>query len=110
MEISFQTKHLRLLSENQAKASEELGDLAGGLLMRRLSDLRAVTNISELIVGNARHFRSDYDNTMILNLNQGLGILFSANHVKNPVDEHENIVWALVKRIKILDIVEVKDD
>lgn len=102
--LSFGTKSIRAVCENEDHARSELGPAVAETLKRRLADLEAATSIKDLLVGNPRILAGSSGKEMTLDLRDGFQIVFSANHPKNPVTEENNLDWDKVIRIKILRI------
>lgn len=110
MEISFDTKRLRTICESDVYANHELGLRVSELLKRRLADLRAATSIKDLVAGQPRILDEANRQNMVINLSDGYGIVYCANHIKNPMTETGGIDWAKVSRIKILRIGKINDN
>ncbi len=108
MEVSFDTKSLRMICESGTKAEHELGIKLARSLVRRLADLRAATNASELSAGRPREVEGDGIRLMALDLYGGSCIVFSANHNKVPLVQTGGVDWSKVSRVKIQRI-EVND-
>jgi proteic killer suppression protein len=104
LELAFATKSLRQICENNDKAKKELGNESAEKLIHRLADLRAITYVSELIVGNPRHVTYSNKPHFLVDLCSGYSILFCANHVKTPILISGAIDWSKVSRIKIIKI------
>ena len=105
MQLSFESKALRAICENETEAKSKLGTKAASLLQHRLADLEAASSIDDLLLGNPRLRDGAGGDTMVLDLCDGYIIAFTANHEKNPVTEDNQLDWGRVTRIKIIDIV-----
>jgi hypothetical protein len=104
LELAFHTKLLRKLCETEAESTRALGTKVSEMLRRRLADLRAATSIEDIVVGRLRPERGADAGNMQLDLCDGYGISFCANHVENPMTGDDEIDWSRVSRIKILNV------
>ena len=110
LEIAFDTKPLRTICESEVQANRELDSEVAEILKHRLADLRAATSIMDLITGRPRKLDGVKWQQMIINLCDGYGIVFCANHLNNPMTETGDLDWARVSRIKILRIGKSDDN
>lgn len=104
MVIAFETKIIRQLCESNTKAKIILGNNAAVKLKHRLADLRAVNNVTELLMGNPSQLdHSNYDLYKV-SISDDIFIYFKANHNSNPLLPNNNVDWTKVNRIKIVKI------
>lgn len=101
MEISFESKQLRELCENEDEGKRRLGDAVAKTLRDRLADCEAASSPKELIAGRSRE---GVDGTMVLDLEDGYSLTFAANHPTLPLTPSGEINWSKVHRIRILKI------
>lgn len=104
LEIAFAEKSNRLLCENEAIAERKLGKRVAEKLKRRLADLRAATCVKDIVVGKPRELDGKHHQQIALEVCEGYGLIFCANHIVNPLLESGGIDWSRVSRIKILRI------
>ena len=104
MELAFGSKLLRTTCESETHARDELGTVVTELLKHRLSDLRAATTVTDLLVGNPRLLGDAENKHMIINLGESHRLVICANHPKNPIDKDGKIDWPKVTRIQIVGI------
>ena len=104
MELAFKSKYLRALCESEKKADKTLGIKVTKKLKARLEDIQAAANAVELTVGNPHIVNSGTQQHMVVNLDEGYSIEFSANHISNPVTPSGTMNWSKVRRVKILTI------
>lgn len=104
LELAFKTKKIREICEDKDKAESALGTDAAGLLQAGISELLAAASVDELLTGNLGKL-SDKPPTYGLDYEYGK-IIFSPNHVKNPLLPNGLIDWPKVKYIQILKIEE----
>lgn len=100
--IAFESKALRTLCEDDAHAESKFGAEAARMLRNRLADLRSANSLQELLAGNPR-VRDDSDE-MLVNISEGLTLVFEANHVSNPQTAGKRVDWHRVSRIKLVRI------
>lgn len=74
------------------------------MLIRRLADLRAVDKVTDLLAGVPRESNGPCPKNYLLNLDESSVLVFSANHLSNPLLSTGCIDWPKVSRIKILRI------
>jgi proteic killer suppression protein len=104
LEISFETKSLRTLCEDDKTAESELGKILAGKLKRRLADLVSATNFHEVPAGNPRFQSFKGKEYLIIDLDSQKGIYLLPNHNNNPVGESGKVDWSRVNRVKIVAI------
>lgn len=102
MEIAFDTLSLRILCENEEKAKIKFGPHIAQNLKKRLADLRAATNIYDVVAGNPQTFGKN-KSQMQIELSNGFQIILSANHPVNPMNDG-SVDWHNVSRIKVVRI------
>lgn len=108
MELAFETRNLRAVCENEQAAIEAWGKPSADALKRRLSDLRAASAMSDIIVGRPRPMAGS-DHNVVLDLCKSMQLVFCANHVKIPLDGNGKVDWMRVSRIRILRIETIHD-
>lgn len=101
MYISFNTKDIRKVCEDDSVAQETLGIPVATRLHGRLSDLNVAKSVFELPVGKPEEFeKGKYK----IDLCDGYILIFGPANTKVPVLENGLVDWSKVDRIKILDI------
>lgn len=104
LELAFDSKFLRNICESGDHARSELGPKVAEILKHRLADLRAATSINDIVVGKPRLIENTEYQYMAIDLCDGHQMVFSANHLNNPLAESGKLDWSKVRRIKILRI------
>jgi hypothetical protein len=104
LELAFDSKTLRDICESDDHARRELGLKVAEILKHRLADLRAATSIYDVVVGNPRLIDDTEYQYMAIDLCDSHRMVFSANHLNNPIAESGKLDWSKVRRIKILRI------
>jgi toxin HigB-1 len=102
LELSFESKELRTVCENEAQAKLELGATVAATLKRRLADMRAAASVKDLLVGHPRTLDGTHGQEMVIDLSEKHRLVFAANHIKNPVTAAGDVDWNRVSRIKML--------
>lgn len=103
MELAFSTKALRAVCESEERAQGELGVDLAGILKRRLADLRAAPDVTDLVAGNPRpalHSKKE----LMIDLADGFTVFLTANHAANPRLRSGDVDWSKVSRVRLLRI------
>lgn len=104
MVLSWETLELRTICEIEEQAMESLGAPVAEALKRRLADLSAYNNLSEVVIGNLRESTDETGMFLFrLDLTDDYEIVFCCSQNKQPV-HNGSIHLDKVKRIKILSI------
>jgi hypothetical protein len=103
MEIAFSTQSLRSLCENEAVMNQKLGRTAAQALQVCLSDLRAAATIADVVANYATEFVFGCD--VELAPTEGLRVRLRANNSKVSKAKTKAVDWAVVSRLKIMEIV-----
>jgi hypothetical protein len=103
LELAFATSHLRKICESTSAAERLLGKFNANILKRRLADLRAHDNVGEIVLGNPEILKVSPPAISITIFGDSK-LIFCSNHNQSPLLESGDINWALVNRIKILEI------
>lgn len=85
------------------------GREVGGVLKRRLADLRASASIRDVVLGNIREMPGTSGRTMHLDLGDGFRLVLEANHTNYTFSDDGRVDWSEVNRVKII-AVERADD
>ena len=101
MELAFADRSLRQICEDSAKADRHFGVKVAEKLRRRLTDIRAVACVKDLIAGRPRELK---DGRFAVEVFGGVRIVFCANHNSNPQLKSGAMDWCKVGRVKILTI------
>lgn len=104
--LAFSTKALRSLCECQAKAERELGLKVAKKLRERLADIRAASNITELVAGHPREIEGNRLPNYAIDLADGYRMVLCANHNDIPRTKTRRVDWSKVSRVRI-HIIEV---
>ena len=99
--VAFDNKELRMVCENEDIAKENLGSTK---LKDRLADIFAATTVRDLLVGNPTETEHESLPAFKLEIEDGLVLFFSPNHVKVPCLHDGQVDWDKVNRVKIIAI------
>jgi len=107
LEIAFDTKDLRTLIETDRALQSKFGPLYIQV-KSKISDLIAIEKVNELLpeTFTVVSFKS-IECIRVTNLNGDFEIIFCSNHIKVPAKTNGDTDWSKVKRIKILEIVQI---
>jgi hypothetical protein len=108
LELAFQNKELRTLCENEESAIAQYGKDVSSKLKTRLADFRAHKNVTEIVVGKKEEIATESVSAIKVDLCDGYFIVLCSNHVNAPKNSEGKIEWALVSRIKILNITNAR--
>jgi toxin HigB-1 len=104
LELSFSTKDIRGVCEDDTKAREQFGEAPTEALLRRLADLRAAESIRDILVGNLRPDQESQDGMVqILDLEDGWVLTIRPSHKRVPYSDGV-VDWTRVSRVQIVDI------
>lgn len=101
LEFWFKNKNVRKLCEKRNEAEKKLGADCARKLRARLSDIEAVTRVSELIAGNPHPLKGDRLEEFALNLAGGCRLVFVPGNEPVPVKDDGGIDWARVTEVCI---------
>ena len=104
MRLSFNTKYLRTICEDENNAIQEYGESVTNKLKSRLADLIACTNIDDMVAGNPKIIESDRNQDISIKLDDEYKMIIRANHTINPIDKSGKVDWKRVHSIKIMSI------
>jgi hypothetical protein len=103
MELSFRTRKLRAVCEDECKAASTLGEAVAKQLRHRLADLRAATTVADLVTGQTR-FGGRQNSQMRLHIADGVQLLCHPNTARLPKDDGGMVDWGRVYRLAIVAI------
>lgn len=96
LDIRFKDKKIRDLCEQRALAERKLGSAGARKLRARLSDLEAVSRVSDLTAGNPHPLTGDRLGQFALDLAGGWRLVFAPDHDPCPTTPDGGIDWAKV--------------
>lgn len=108
MELSFESRLLRSVCEEEAAARKQYPLDVAETLRRRLADLHAADSLLDLVVG--RPCLGDTDALVTMPLAEGYELVGVANYHRLPTLKDSTIDWARVRRLKIMAIERTRTD
>lgn len=106
VELSFRTRQLRTLCEDNERAISVFGRTIGTNLRRRLADLRAAQAIDDIIVGKPT-IGGHQSSELRLSLGDGYSLLCRPNHQMTDLTAGDLFDWSHVYRLQIMKIEKV---
>lgn len=104
MEITYATKEIRRLCEEEKHQLRQLGKERSRRLKNRLNELRAKGNVSELQLGRPHELTEDRAGQYSVDLDGPRRLLFESTELPPPALPAGGIDWQQVKSIRILGI------
>jgi hypothetical protein len=105
--LSYESEKIRDICNKEVIARRFYPDNVVLMLTRRLADLRAASNLSDILVGNPRENSALPPGEYIIDLCDGFSLIFSSSHQITPILSTGTVNWSKVNRIKILRIQKI---
>jgi hypothetical protein len=102
LEISFETKELRDLCEDETLAAAKLGFAVAETLKNRLSDIRAAITIKDVLAGAPRLGVHNQVDCYYFALGDKYSLVVVASHVSPRNDINGATDWARVRRVCVM--------
>lgn len=109
MDILFLNDDLRSLCTEERLAKKRLGNSGFTKLVRRLHDLEAAQNVSELIAGHPHPLKGDRAGQFALDLDGGRRLVFSPAYPAPPLRDDGSIAWDQVYAVRVVFIGDYHD-
>ena len=103
MVVAFENKNLRMVCENENIAKENYGSTK---LQDRLADIFAANTVRDLPAGNPEETEYETLPAFKIEIEAGLLLIISPNHVTVPCLQDGHVAWDKVNRVKIIAIQE----
>ncbi len=94
----------KALRKKMNLAMRKLGAQNAKQLYKRLPELDAAANVSELVAGDPHEYSGDRKGIYSLDLARGGRLLFRSGHKKTPRTSAGNIDWKRVTQVVIIHI------
>lgn len=106
MEISFKTKKLEKLANDDKKRQRELGALRAELYGRRLDDLRTATTLEDVrfLPGHYHELLGDRKGEWACDLDQPYRLIFVPHENPIPTDGNGKYLWIEIRGVEITEI------
>ncbi len=102
--LSYDSERVRNFCIKEVIARQHFPHKVVDMLKKRLADLRALSQLSDLLAGNPRESSSLPPGEYIIDLCDGFCLIFCSSHPKTPIRPTGSVDWTNVSRIKILGI------
>src|SRR6266446_3873509 len=102
IEISFANTKLRNLCEQEKTAKKALGDLGAKKLKIRLADLRAASNVGELVTGRPHPLKGDRAGQLALDLQGADRLVIKVENDPIPKLQDGAVDWAQVNKVQVV--------
>jgi len=109
MQIFFTDENLAVLCTQERVAKKQLGAPSAKYLRRRLADLAAAANPTELVAGRPHVLKGDRAGQMALNLHGGDRLCFRPLQDPPPATDDGGIDWVAVTDILIVSVGDYHD-
>jgi toxin HigB-1 len=104
LEISFSTKELRDLCEQEALAITNIGIRASQALKNRLSDLQAADGVYDVLAGRPSVGLVGTNECYFFELADRYVLTITANHAQPRTVDNGQTDWSRVRRVKVLSV------
>jgi hypothetical protein len=104
LEISFETKSLRMICEHEEEAIEVYGRDLASKLKARLSDLLALKTVADIFVGSPGEITYKSKLCFKIDLIDDYLLFFTSNHIRARTLTTGSTDWNNVSSIKIVAI------
>ena len=109
MEVTYATKEIRRLCEEEKYQLKRLGKKRSSRLQNRVNELRAKENVSELQLGRPHELTGDRAGQYSVDLDKQMRLLFEPSEHPAPSHPAGGIDWQQVKCIRIFGIEDTHD-
>ena len=109
MEITFGSRKLQKLCEQQAEANKKLGTACARKLRSRLADLDAANSVQDLVAGRPHPLQGKRAGQFALDLQGAKRLVFDSANDPVPRKEDGSINWSKVTRIRIVFLGDYHD-
>jgi len=104
MQITFAGKTIQRLCEEEKHQLKQLGATRAKRLKNRLSELRAVQNVSQLKLGRPHALKGDRAGQYSVDLDGPMRLLFEPTDQPPPTLAAGGIDWQQVTSVRLLEI------
>nr|WP_198013422.1 killer suppression protein HigA [Pseudanabaena sp. PCC 7367] len=107
--MTFKTKKLQKLCEQEHSAIRALGRDCAMKLKRRLDDILDADSVQELRAGHPHPLKGDRTGQFALDLHGGKRLLFESDQNPTPVRTDGSIDWSQITQVRIVFIGDYHD-
>lgn len=107
MEITFDDTKLEKLANDFRKCQKEMGQIRANLYNKRLGDLRNSISLEDVrnLPGRYHELIGNRKGQWACDLDQPYRLLFKPHEDPIPIDEHGKYIWAEIKGVEIIEII-----
>ena len=109
MEITFQTSTLHKICENSKFANRRLGPDNATKLQRRLDDILAAENVTDIMAGRPHPLQGDLEGHLSISLAGGARLIIKPNHHPVPSKSDGSVDWTAVTAVTVCFIGDYHD-
>lgn len=111
MEILFSSKKLEKLANDYKRCQKEMGIIGAKRFHTRLLDLYAATTLEDVrfAPGRFHELKGDRKGQWSCDLDHPYRLIFEPYEKPIPTNESGNFIWAQIKIIEIIEIVDYHD-
>lgn len=109
MQITYASNAIQRLCEEDKHQRKQLGEKRAKRLKNRLTELRAVANVSQLQLGRPHPLTGDRAGQFSVDLDGPMRLLFEPSDHPPPALEAGGINWQQVTSVRILEIGDTHD-
>lgn len=109
MEIEFRNNRMQKLCERVKFATHELGSSCAKKLHRRIADIQAANDVSELPAGKLHPLKGERQGQFALELSDGKRLIFVSANNPTPLNEDGSMDWSRVTKIRVIEIGDYHD-
>ena len=109
MNIQFKNRKLEKTCNTFTEAKQRWGTDTGKLVMRRLDELRAADNLSEIRnfpQAHCEELRGNRRGQLSVRLNGPFRLIFTPFHFPVPLREDKGLDWSRVTEIQLLEVID----
>ena len=104
MQITYASKTIQRLCEEDKHQRKQLGEQRAKRLKNRLAELRAVENVSQLQLGRPHALTADRAGQYSVDLDGPMRLLFEPTDQPPPTLPSGGIDWQQVSSVRLLEI------
>jgi proteic killer suppression protein len=108
LEITFNTRELRNICEDESLATQTLGSDTAKALKNRLADIRAADIISDVLAGQPSLDKNT--DCYHFELANGHKLIVKPSHVTERTNTDGTTDWKRVHRVQVISLMEPQND
>lgn len=107
MKITFATRKLEKLANDDSRLVKEFGKLRADKIKARLTQLRFANTLEDArnLPGNFHELTGNRKGQWACDLDQPYRLVFTPHETPIPVDEHGRYVWMEINGVEVIEVV-----